>query len=73
MNGEIVWYNASKRYGFVCPSEGGAEIVFHLDEAEEALLGAIARGHAVNYMVRQDPSGPMARRLAPGHLLDDSI
>ncbi|MGY8995707.1 MAG: cold-shock protein [Alphaproteobacteria bacterium] len=73
MNGEIVWYNASKRYGFVCPSEGGAEIVFHLDEAEEALLGAIARGQAVNYMVRQDPSGPMARRLAPGHLLDDSI
>lgn len=70
MNGEIVWYNASKRYGFVCPSEGGAEIVFRLDEAEEALLGPISRGQAVNYTVRQDPSGPIARRLAPGHLLD---
>lgn len=73
MNGEIIWYSASKRYGFVCPSEGGAEIVFHLDEAEEASLGAISCGQAVNYMVRQDPSGPVARRLSPGHLLDDSI
>jgi CspA family cold shock protein len=73
MNGEIVWYNASKRYGFVRPSEGGAEIIFHLDEAEEALLGPVSRGQAVHFMVRQESSGPVAIRLAPGHLLDDSI
>jgi CspA family cold shock protein len=73
MNGEIVWYNASKRYGFVSPSEGGAEIVFHLVEAEAALLEPVSRGQAVHFMVRQEPSGPIAVRVAPGHLLDDSI
>lgn len=73
MNGEIVWYNASKRYGFVCPIEGGAEIVFHLDEADAASLGSIARGQAVHFMVRKGPAGPVAVRLARGHLLDESL
>jgi CspA family cold shock protein len=68
MNGEIVWYNPDRHYGFVAPSEGGGDIVFHLDAADLAALGAPARGMAVHFVLAQGPAGPVARRLEPGHM-----
>lgn len=70
MNGEIVWYSPAKHYGFVAPSEGGGDIVFHLDAAGQAALGEPRRGMAVHFVVSQGPSGPVARRLEAGHLPD---
>ncbi len=73
MNGEIVWYSGAKRYGFVRPSNGGAEVVFRLDETETAELMPITQGMAVHFMVRQSPEGPVACRITPGHMADDSL
>ena len=70
MNGEIVWYSPAKCYGFVAPTEGGGDIVFHLDAAGLARLGAIAPGAAVHFVVAAGPCGPVAHRLEPGHLPD---
>lgn len=68
MNGEIVWYSPAKRYGFVAPMEGGGDLVFHLEEADLAGLGAVTRGMAVHFVVAAGPLGPVARRLEAGHL-----
>jgi cold shock CspA family protein len=73
MNGEIVWYSSTKRYGFVRPSEGGAELVFCLDAAGEAALAPVTRGMAVHFMVRQGGDGPEAHHVSSGHMEDDSL
>jgi len=68
MNGEIIWYSPAKHYGFVAPVEGGGDIVFHLQETDLAVLGAVTRGMAVHFVVAQGPCGLAARRLEPGHM-----
>jgi cold shock CspA family protein len=68
MNGEIVWYSPEKRYGFVAPVDGGADVVFRLDDSGHAALGAIERGMAVHFLLADSPAGPVARDLAPGHI-----
>ena len=70
MNGEIAWYNPAKRYGFVAPAEGGADIVFRLDGGEATALGPLSRGLAVHFLVGETDAGPVARDLAPGHVPD---
>jgi len=68
MNGEIVWYSPAKHYGFVAPSEGGADVAFRLDEAERAAFGVIERGMAVHFLLTESAAGPVACDLAPGHI-----
>ena len=66
MNGEIVWYSADRRYGFVRPEDGGADIVFRLGADESPLRPAA--GLAVHFLVAEGDGGPEARHLAPGHV-----
>jgi cold shock CspA family protein len=72
MNGEIVWYSPERAYGFVRPADGGGDIAFRLADASVD-LGGVTIGMAVHYMLRHDPIGPLAVRLAPGHLADDGL
>ena len=66
MNGVIVWYNPSKRYGFVAPEDGGGDIFFRLDEAHATALGPIEHGMDVHFSIADGPDGPVALHLAPG-------
>lgn len=68
MNGEIVWYSPAKRYGFVAPAEGGADVVFQLDREDLAAFGTVAQGMAVHFLLADTAAGPVARDLAPGHI-----
>ncbi len=70
MNGEIVWLDRARAYGFVRPTDGGADMVFHVDGAGSVEADDLAVGMAVHFMVRHDALGPLAHRLAPGHLDD---
>lgn len=65
MNGEIVWYSAAKRYGFVAPVDGGGDVFFALSETEAAAL-APAKGLAVRFTLSDGPDGPVASRLERG-------
>ncbi|MEM7124117.1 MAG: cold shock domain-containing protein [Pseudomonadota bacterium] len=67
MNGVIVWYNPSKRYGFVAPQDGGGDIFFRLDDAGIRDLGPVETGMNVHFLLAEGPDGPVAMRLAPGN------
>lgn len=73
MNGVIVWYNPSKRYGFVAPEDGGGDIFFRLDEAGVRDLGPVETGMNVHFLLAEGPDGPVAMRLAPGTAPDPQV
>ena len=66
MNGVIVWYRPSKRYGFVAPENGGGDIFFRLDEAGVEDLGPVETGMNVHFLLAEGPDGPIATGLAAG-------
>ncbi|MBN33688.1 MAG: hypothetical protein CMM46_02725 [Rhodospirillaceae bacterium] len=73
MNGDIVWFSESGAYGFIRPLDGGPDIVFCARQSVTPDLGEVRVGLAVHYTVRRDDRGPIAHRIAPGHLDDDSL
>ena len=73
MNGEIVWLNRARAYGFVRPADGGADIAFHLDGPGAPAADALSVGMAVHFTVRHDALGPLAHRLGPGHLDEEGL
>jgi len=68
MNGVIVWYSEERRYGFVRPTDDGADLAFHMTDTMASDLGTVTPGMEVHFMVRHDGLGPLAHRLAPGHV-----
>ncbi len=73
MNGVIVWYNPSKRYGFVAPEDGGGDIFFRLDEAGVTALEPVETGKNVHFLLAEGPDGPVAMRLAPGNAPEPQV
>jgi cold shock protein len=72
MNGEIVWYSARRRYGFVAPVDGGDDIFFALSDGEARALQPIEPGTAVRFVVADGPKGPLATQLERGFAPDSA-
>lgn len=70
MNGEIIWYSAKRRYGFVAPVDGGGDVFFALTGQDAAALGPLKPGIAVRFALVDGPDGPTASRLELGFAPD---
>ncbi len=70
MNGEIIWYRAKRRYGFVAPADGGGDVFFALSSEDADALGPIQPGVAVRFVLADGPDGPVASRLELGFAPD---
>ena len=70
MNGEIVWYSATKQYGFVAPVDGGGDIFFALTAGEAAELDPVDLGMAVRFTLTDGHQGLLASRLERGFAPD---
>lgn len=49
--GTVKWFNASKGYGFIAPSEGGKDVFVHITELEKAGIRQLNDGQAVSYEI----------------------
>jgi len=47
--GTVKWFNTTKGYGFIAPSEGGDDIFVHISEVEKANLSQLKEGQKVSY------------------------
>ncbi|MFP6742093.1 MAG: cold shock domain-containing protein [Alphaproteobacteria bacterium] len=61
MKGKVVWFDATRGYGFIEPADGGGDIVF----SRVASGAAISPGDTVRYAVTDGVQGPEATDVKP--------
>ena len=47
--GTVKWFNATKGYGFIQPSNGGKDVFVHISAVERAGLDSLNEGATVSY------------------------
>lgn len=47
--GTVKWFNPTKGYGFIQPSDGGADAFVHISAVERAGLHSLNEGQKVEY------------------------
>jgi cold shock protein len=59
--GTVKWFNATKGYGFIQPSDGGTDVFVHVSAVERAGIRELREGQKVSYELVQDRrSGKMS-------------
>ena len=48
-NGTVKWFNPTKGYGFIEPSDGSKDAFVHISAVERAGLATLAEGQKVEY------------------------
>ena len=66
MQGTVKWYNATKGFGFVAPSEGGKDVFVHASALQRAGVMQLAEGQTIWMDVVQGAKGPEAASIRIG-------
>jgi CspA family cold shock protein len=60
-SGTVKWFNSTKGFGFIAPSDGGADVFVHISAVERAGLRGLNENQKVSYeLVRDNKSGKMS-------------
>lgn len=62
--GKVKWFNESKGYGFIAPSDGSADVFVHFSAITANGFKTLAEGQTVTFEVEQGAKGPQATRVA---------
>jgi CspA family cold shock protein len=52
--GTVKWFNATKGYGFIQPSDGSRDVFVHISAVERAGLRSLSENQAVSYELTTD-------------------
>ncbi len=52
--GTVKWFNATKGYGFIMPSDGTKDVFVHITAVQAAGLNGLNDGQKVNYEVAME-------------------
>ncbi len=63
MQGTVKWYNATKGFGFVAPSEGGKDVFVHASALQRAGVMQLSEGQTIWMDVVQGAKGPEAASI----------
>ena len=47
-SGQVKWFNPTKGYGFIQPSDGGKDVFVHISAVERAGLSTLNEGQRVS-------------------------
>ncbi|MDH3948317.1 MAG: cold-shock protein [Gammaproteobacteria bacterium] len=61
--GTVKWFNESKGFGFIAPSDGSADVFVHFSAIQGEGFRTLAEGQTVNYEVENGPKGPQASQV----------
>ncbi len=62
--GTVKWFNESKGFGFITPSDGGKDVFVHFSEIQAEGFKVLAEGQSVTFNVENGPKGPQATRVS---------
>jgi len=63
--GTVKWFNDSKGFGFISPSDGSADVFVHFSAVQGDGFRTLAEGQSVSYEVENGPKGPQATQVNP--------
>jgi CspA family cold shock protein len=61
--GTVKWFNESKGFGFITPSDGGKDLFVHFSAIASEGFRTLAEGQQVNYNAEEGPKGPQATNV----------
>jgi cold shock protein len=62
-SGTVKWFNPSKGFGFIQPSDGGKDVFVHISAVERAGLSTLNEGQRLEYEMVTDRGKQSAGNL----------
>ena len=63
--GTVKWFNDSKGFGFIAPSDGGKDLFVHMSNIKMDGFKTLKDGQAVEFEVGSSDKGPVAENVTP--------
>lgn len=64
ITGTVKWFNDSKGYGFITPSDGTPDVFVHFSAISGDGFKTLVEGQAVSFDVEKGPKGPQASQVS---------
>ncbi len=61
--GTVKWFNESKGFGFITPSDGGKDVFVHVSAIQAEGFKVLAEGQSVTFNLEDGPKGPQATNV----------
>jgi CspA family cold shock protein len=58
--GTVKWFNATKGYGFIQPSDGTADVFVHISDVQRSGLTGLNEGAQVEFDVQRGQNGKLS-------------
>jgi len=61
--GTVKWFNETKGFGFITPSDGSKDVFVHFSAIQGDGFRTLAEGQTVSFEVENSPKGPQATQV----------
>ena len=61
--GTVKWFNESKGFGFITPSDGSKDVFVHYSAISAGGFRTLNEGQQVTFSVEDGPKGPQATQV----------
>jgi CspA family cold shock protein len=64
--GTVKWFNESKGFGFISPSDGSKDVFVHFSAIQAEGFKVLTEGQEVTFNLEDGPKGPQATNVTAG-------